>query len=140
MRIHRMALLLGIALVAFALASCMMKERGHKSSDADRVKGVASVRPDPGTIHETPRVEVVRRLPEVESVGDCAPRHPYASASRTSCIEGKPCRGFGVRNENGQILCSCYGLIGGCAEGKRCDMRTLACVPENEPPSGGARE
>jgi len=106
--------------------------------DASRIQDVASAAPDQASMRQDPPGEIVQRLPEVESVGDCAPRHEHASESRASCIEGRPCRGFGVRDESGRVLCTCYGETGGCAEGQRCDVRKLTCVPEDEPQSAGA--
>ena len=129
-----------ILLMSCAVMSCAINDRSGRSPEAARVKAVATARPDPGAMHRAPPSELVQRLPEVESVGDCAPRHAYASDSRTSCVEGRPCRGFGVRDESGRVFCTCYGKVGGCAEGQRCDLRKLSCVPENELPGGRSAE
>jgi hypothetical protein len=126
-----------LALATLSLASCTCATSGHgsKAPDAGRIEDVSSVAPDPALLRQDPPGKIVQRLPEVESVGDCAPRHKNPAESRTSCIEGRPCRGFGVQDESGRIFCTCYGETGGCAEGQRCDMRKLTCVPEDEPPS-----
>jgi len=135
---------LGAALATVFLISCGVgRQSGRdtaKTPDGSRVQDVATSRPDPGTLHRTTPVENVQRLPEVASVGDCAPRHAHASDSRTACVENRPCRGFGVRDESGSIFCTCYGKVGGCAEGQRCDLRKLSCVPEEEPPGEKPRE
>ena len=126
-----------LALAALSLVSCVCTTSGRstRTSEESRIEDVSSVPPDPTLLRQDPPGKIVQRLPEVESVGDCAPRHKNPAESRTSCIEGRPCRGFGVQDESGRIFCTCYGETGGCAEGKRCDVRRLTCVPEDEPPS-----
>ncbi|MEP7009186.1 MAG: hypothetical protein ABJC13_02585 [Acidobacteriota bacterium] len=125
-----------LALAALSLTSCLCAplERNAKAPDAGRIEDVSSVAPDPALLRQDSPGKIVQRLPEVESVGDCAPRLKYPNESRTSCIEGRPCRGFGVQDESGRVYCTCYGETGGCVEGKRCDVRRLICVPEDEPP------
>ena len=135
---------LGVAFAAVFLTSCGVgRQPGRETAkppDGSRVQDVATSRPDPGTLHRTTPVEIVQRLPEVASVGDCAPRHAHASDSRAACVDSRPCRGFGVRDESGRVFCTCYGKVGGCAEGQRCDLRKLSCVPEEEPPGEKPRE
>jgi hypothetical protein len=126
-----------LALAALSLVSCATSGRGAEAPGADRVQDISSLPPDPASMRQDPPGEIVQRLPEVASLGDCAPRHEHAKESRASCIEGRPCRGFGVRDESGRVLCTCYGEVGGCAEGQRCDVRRLTCVPEDAPPAEG---
>jgi hypothetical protein len=45
--------------------------------------------------------------PLVASEGDCIPRN--ANGGKGACINNQPCRGFGVRAENGSLMCTCYG-------------------------------
>ena len=127
----------GLALAALSLVSCVCATSGRsaRTPEENRIEDVSSVAPDPASLHQDPPGKLVQRLPEVESVGDCAPQHKFMSESRSTCIEGRPCRGFGVQDESGRIFCTCYGEIGGCATGQRCDIRKLTCVPEDEPPS-----
>ena len=127
----------GLALAALSLTSCICATPGRstRTSDESRIEDVSSVPPDPAFLRQDAPGTLVQRLPEVESVGDCAPQHKFVSESRSTCIEGRPCRGFGVQDESGRIFCTCYGETGGCAEGKRCDVRRLTCVPEDDPPS-----
>jgi hypothetical protein len=91
-----------------------------------------------------PRIE---RLPEaapvvanataVPSRGDCAPR--YKNGLTGSCINGQPCRGFGVLDETKKEACACYGRAGGCGQNERCDAIKKACVPEEEVGFGRAQ-
>src|SRR5689334_14780844 len=59
--------------------------------------------------------------------GDCGPRFP--NGMRGTCINNKPCNGFGVKNEKGEMECECFGVKGGCAEGLICSAIKRACVP-----------
>jgi hypothetical protein len=90
------------------------------------------VRPDPGSLVQSQQPVVVQRLPRVASAGTCAPI--YKTGEAGTCVNNRPCRGFGVRNKSGGVFCTCYGELGGCAEGERCDDRKLICVPEGETP------
>ena len=69
----------------------------------------------------------------IASVGACAP--VYKSGQRGACINEMPCRGFGVTNDAGQPVCTCFGQLSGCADTERCDDRKLICVPDEEPPT-----
>ena len=70
-----------------------------------------------------------RKRPKVASKGDCAPR--YANGMVGTCIDNKPCRGWGVKTERG-AECACFAKRGGCDAGYRCDVRA-ACVKEDVP-------
>jgi hypothetical protein len=120
-----MALLVG---AAATLVGCSGRQ---PASDRSQVSPVAQNAPK---MQPIPAVAPAKALPRVPSQGDCAPR--YANGGRGMCINNQPCRGFGVRTENGSAACTCYGLDGGCKEGQRCDAMVLACVPENAPPFG----
>ncbi len=59
--------------------------------------------------------------------GDCAPKLP--GGLRGTCINNRPCNGFGMRNAAGEIICACYSVIGGCDSSQACSKRRRACVP-----------
>lgn len=70
----------------------------------------------------------VRDFPRVASSGRCAPR--YKNGTLGSCIANKPCRGYGIRNDENEVLCMCYLTHGGCDAKSRCDDRAHACVAD----------
>jgi len=70
----------------------------------------------------------VRDYPRVASSGRCAPL--YKNGTRGLCIAEKPCRGYGIRNDENQVLCMCYLTHGGCDAKSRCDDRAHACVAD----------
>jgi hypothetical protein len=70
----------------------------------------------------------VRDYPRVASSGRCAPR--YRNGTQGSCIADKPCRGYGIRNDENAVLCMCYLTHGGCDAKSRCDDRAHACVAD----------
>lgn len=123
---------LSLCSLAAALAiggSCRGKE---PSSDERRIEPTSS---KPVTVERTPVAQdtpMLKQLPRVDTGGDCAPRYRYGGSG--TCVNGRPCRGIGVRDEKGAIVCSCYGDLGGCADGQRCDERKLTCVADEEPP------
>jgi hypothetical protein len=70
----------------------------------------------------------VRDFPRVASSGRCAPL--YKNGMGGNCIAEKPCRGYGIRNDENQVLCMCYLTHGGCDAKSRCDDRAHACVAD----------
>lgn len=102
-----------------------------KADPTSRVEDVASVPIDPKALQQDKVSEPIKQQQRVESVGDCAPR--YKTSGQGACINNRPCRGFGVRTDSGEIICTCYGISGGCSSEYRCDDRKLMCVPEDEP-------
>lgn len=72
----------------------------------------------------------VRDYPRVASSGRCAPF--YKNGTRGSCIAEKPCRGYGIRNDQNEALCMCYLTHGGCDAKSRCDDRAHACVADTK--------
>jgi hypothetical protein len=70
----------------------------------------------------------VRDYPRVASSGRCGPR--YKNGTRGSCIADKPCRGYGIRNDENEVLCMCYLTHGGCDSKSRCDDRAHACLAD----------
>lgn len=115
------ALLLATLLAALA---CSRQSGGNQKQVSPVAQGQPKLEPI------TPVRPAVAR-PLVASQGDCAPR--YAVGGEGTCINNKPCRGFGVRSESGSAVCTCYGKEGGCGEGERCDLVKKRCVSEKEP-------
>jgi hypothetical protein len=70
----------------------------------------------------------VRDYPRVASSGRCAPI--YKNGMRGNCIADKPCRGYGIRTDDNQVLCMCYLTHGGCEAKSRCDDRAHACLAD----------
>jgi len=94
-------------------------------SDTQPPPGDASSR---GTF-KSPAVPI-RRLPPVASKGGCEPH--YRNGMVGSCINDKPCRGFGVREQDGSAQCICYIRRGGCNEDERCSPEEGQCVADDE--------
>jgi hypothetical protein len=130
----RLVGLAGALAMTTAVAACSSRgaPEGARDPSGRPIEAVSSVPPDPKALQQPGEAKAVLRLPRVESVGDCAPR--YKTGQTGTCVNGQPCRGFGVRDEAGQVFCTCYGQVGGCAVDQRCDERKLVCVPEDEPP------
>jgi len=70
----------------------------------------------------------VRDYPRVASSGRCSPL--YKNGTRGNCIAGRACRGYGIRNDENEVLCMCYLTHGGCDAKSRCDDRAHACVAD----------
>ena len=130
----RLVGMVAVLAATMILGGCSQRgaPRGDRDQSGQRIEDASSVRPNPEALQQMREPTLVLRLPRVESVGDCAPR--YKTGQMGSCINGQPCRGFGVRDEAGQVFCTCYGQVGGCPDTERCDDRRLTCVPEDEPP------
>ena len=62
--------------------------------------------------------------------GGCEPR--YADGTRGTCINNKPCNGFGFRDAQGALVCACFERVGGCAETQACNSRRRMCVARGE--------
>ena len=117
--------------IAFALGFGMLPGCSRRPpADKERVQPVTDQVPKIEPQHVPERVEI--NAPVVASKGDSAPR--FKNGLTGSCINNQPCRGFGVLNEKQEAECSCYGLVGGCKEGQRCDTIRKSCVPEEELP------
>jgi hypothetical protein len=72
----------------------------------------------------------LRRLPPVASEGGCEPR--YRNGLVGTCVNAKPCRGFGAREDDGSAVCICYVRRDGCADDERCDAQEGQCVKDDE--------
>lgn len=118
----RLPVVIGVILTAFSpslFSGCASAKRGGQEHPS-----VASASPQPGR-----PIEVQPQQPEAElfyGEGDCGPRFP--NGMRGTCINNKPCSGFGVRDAGGQMECDCFGVRGGCGEGLVCSVRRRACV------------
>lgn len=58
--------------------------------------------------------------------GNCAPR--FADGSRGTCVNDKPCNGFGFREPNGSVVCKCFDQPA-CSEERICSLKQRQCVP-----------
>lgn len=117
--------LIGVILIVLAFAlqgSCASSNRGSNSNQ--NYPSVASVSPQPGRPVQPQPEPSMQELFYGE--GDCAPRFP--NGMRGTCINNKPCSGFGVKDASGNMECDCFGVKGGCTEGKVCSVRQRACV------------
>ena len=136
MRLHSFAVWLIVGAISAVSLSCSHSSvvAGNQPTVSGRIEDVSSVAPRADALRQEPKAVPVQRLQRVESVGNCAPC--YKTGGQGACINNQPCRGFGVKDQTGKILCSCYGEVGGCSEGQRCDDRKMNCVPEDEPSFG----
>jgi len=124
--------LAGAALAAHAQAAAANRQSVSES----QIQAVSQV-----PVRRVPMTEQAKPLlaqPRVASKGNCAP--VYAGGGRGSCINDKPCRGFGVREADGSAACMCYAQKGGCGAGERCDNQRLRCVSEKESRFGRAAD
>ena len=114
--------LISVVLVALAFSlsgGCTSGKRDDREHPS-----VASVSPQ-----SAKRIEPPQEPKEVElfyGEGDCGPRFP--NGMRGTCINNKPCSGFGVKDASGNLECDCFGVKGGCSEGKVCSVRKRSCV------------
>ena len=131
MKLAATALLLAVGSVTWGCA----RQPQSASNDAKRVDPISETVPRFEALPRT--APVIAQATLVASVGDCAPN--YANGLHGSCVNNQACRGIGVLNEKGQIVCSCFGRPA-CGEKERCDAIKKACVPENEPGFGRGEE
>lgn len=124
-RIYAIAVVLLIILAGMQ-SGCSRRRSADKEKIQSTTDGVPHLE-----LQSLPKNVEVNR-PPVASKGECAPR--FKNGLIGSCINDEPCRGFGVLNDQHQAECSCYGLVGGCKEGQRCDAMRKSCVPEEELP------
>ncbi len=123
-----------VGLLAAALVAAGLACAGNRSRPDKDASTVSKVEPRHGEYE--PRAEPIPHRPPVASRGGCEPR--YKNGLTGTCIDGKPCRGFGVL-ENDRAVCVCYAKRGGCDEGQRCDPQQARCVKEEELPFGRAQ-
>jgi hypothetical protein len=114
------------------LASAMLVALGCSAiGQAPRRDGEAVISVAPivrGEIIEAPKGPAPEELYYGE--GDCAPK--FSNGMRGTCIGGKPCNGFGFKQESGAIECRCFDVKAGCADGLICSTRSRACLPLNK--------
>ncbi len=65
--------------------------------------------------------------------GSCAPK-VTAKFAVTACVAEKPCNGHGLRIASGEVVCACYEVRGGCADGTFCNRRSRTCMKLPEDP------
>src|SRR5437764_8275025 len=62
--------------------------------------------------------------------GGCEPI--FADGSKGTCINDRPCNGFGFRDPDGKLVCRCFDNPS-CNEGFVCSARWRTCVrPRND--------
>lgn len=76
------------------------------------------------------QVPLLPRLDISYGEGDCAPR--FENGMRGTCINGKPCNGFGFKDADGRIQCACFEKLGGCEANQGCSLQRRACVAQRE--------
>jgi len=113
-------------IVCFSLAASCESRKADSRQDKNPVVSSAPL-PSPQAI---PSVAAVPPEELSYGEGDCAPR--FANGMRGTCINGKPCNGFGVKDQTGKIECECFGTKGGCPEGQVCSVIKRACVPPQD--------
>jgi hypothetical protein len=123
----------GRALLCGALGMMLLGcPKGPGSEAGKNVESISGTAPKLERLPATTPIFVAR--PPVASEGDCAPS--YANGLVGTCVDNKPCRGFGVRSARGAAVCACYARDGGCDPGSRCDAVKKTCVPAQEAPWG----
>ena len=122
-----------LTILLICLVSCQSVGSGPAPTAREReVEATSSVALTVEPTKTDQTVPMLKQLRRVDTGGDCAPRYKHGGMG--ACVNKAPCRGFGAMNDRGQILCTCYGDIGGCVEAQRCDEKKLTCVPDEEPP------
>jgi len=121
--------LLVLAAAVAGLAACT-------TSEFQAPEIVAATRAaDPGrpTSATFTPIEQQRAEPPIQldyGKGGCETK--YANGTTGTCINGRPCNGFGFKDERGETVCACYAARGGCEEGFACSVRKRTCVPRGE--------
>lgn len=114
-----------LALLALSGSACSSQSKVK----ADKVEAVSvDVEPRVEPFSTTPVPTPL--LPRVPSRGDCAPR--YANGTLGTCVNDKPCRGFGVL-DGSRVICACFVKRGGCEQDERCEARESRCVKDAMP-------
>lgn len=131
----RIALVLGLSLLLGATSGCgkipslsSLTGQQEQPKEPAGMKAISPTPPAPG--RPLVRAEPFPNLEIVASQGDCAPT--YANGSRGSCINSKPCRGYGMRELTGAVACRCWAKADGCSERERCDIIAKRCVPDDK--------
>ena len=75
-------------------------------------------------------VPILPKLDISYGEGDCAPQ--YENGTRGTCINGKPCNGFGFKDADGKIQCACFEKVGCCEVNQGCSLKRRACVAQRE--------
>lgn len=130
----RAALAMGLILLLGATSGCgkipslsSLTGRQEQAKEPEGMKAVSPTPPAPG--RPIPPEEAFPNLQMVAGQGDCAPR--YANGQLGSCINSRPCRGYGMRGVTGAVECRCWAKADGCGETERCDIIVKRCVPDD---------
>jgi hypothetical protein len=122
-----------VSLLAFGTITCSSPSGpSHQVDRRNHIEDISSVPIKSSDLHQAEPQPFAKQLPRVESIGNCAPKD---TGGLMACVNSEPCRGFGVRDENGTIFCRCFGIRNGCSKGERCDDEKLMCVDEALPTS-----
>lgn len=119
-----------IRIALATLACCLTDGCALFRQSADKQSGEKQAVVSSVPLPSASPYERVQEQPPVElyyGEGDCAPK--FANGMRGTCINNKPCNGFGVKDEKGNLECECFGVKGGCGEGMVCSVIKRACVP-----------
>lgn len=121
-------LCLPFAVALWMLAGALPSGEAATGKQRQEAEPVSATPPEvaPFTSQTVP----LRELPEVPSRGGCEPT--YRNGMSGTCINDKPCRGFGVDDPEQGVMCVCFATPGGCAEDQRCERRGAQCV-QDEP-------
>lgn len=115
------------------LFACSMPQSGGTTDAArEQERKIEATTAQPSGM--VPIESTARPLPSrplVLGEGNCAPR--VGERVIGTCINNRPCRGYGERDARGQVQCACFGQAGGCDERSRCDLVKKECVPSGEP-------
>lgn len=117
----RVALLI---LGLIALGNCA---RNNERTRGPQIDAISKTAPKFASLASTG--PMLRPATPVPSRGSCAPN--YKNGLHGTCINNKPCRGFGVIGNDGKACCTCYARQKACAPGFRCDPILKRCVPDD---------
>lgn len=62
--------------------------------------------------------------------GDCAPK--FSDGTKGTCINNRPCNGFGFKGSKGELSCGCFAVEGGCPVDLRCSRTAQKCLPPKD--------
>lgn len=118
---------LPLALALWMLAGALPASEAATANEQRQAEPVSATPPEVPPFSS--KIQPLRELPEVPSRGGCEPR--YRNGMSGTCINDKPCRGFGIEDPAQGAICACFERIGGCAEDERCERRGAQCVKDD---------
>ncbi|MBS0391651.1 MAG: hypothetical protein JSR23_10990 [Proteobacteria bacterium] len=118
-------------LIVITLAACASGINGD-SYQAAAEEAAARQAPvgNQGAFHPVPAATPQAPARFDYGKGGCETR--YADGTANTCINNKPCNGFGFRDARGALVCACFEVVGGCPENQACNTRRRACVARGE--------